>query len=174
MRIHGRLDLPVIRQALIARPFICSIWLLLGACAPAYSTAPANRVTTVSPGDRLRVTHSGQCCTSPAIGIEQSLDRDSLVMRPESGNGQVAIARSSITQIERWNPGPRHVGAGAVIGLFVGTAAGALIAYGGGHSYEEKQLQALGGAVLGAGLGVAAGIFIGARHHGFWEAVPGL
>jgi hypothetical protein len=120
------------------------------------------------------VTHTSQCCTSPTLGFEKSLDRDSLVVQPESGNGQFAIARSSITQIERWNGGHRHVAAGAFIGLFVGTASGALIAYGTteGQANEDRQLAALGGAILGAGVGVVGGALVGLYHHGFWETIP--
>jgi len=149
---------------------------LLAACTPSYAAKQAPQpMAPISPGDRLRVTHNGQCCTSPSIGLEQSLTGDSLVLQPGAGTPRLAIARSSITQIERWNQGRRHMAAGGVLGLFAGAASGGLIGYQSGCGHCDGDWRPLGafiGVILGGGTGLIAGVLVGARRHGFWETVP--
>jgi len=58
---------------------------VLAACAPASIPQAPQPIGPISPGDQLRVTHNNQCCTTPSIGIEQSLSRDLLVLQPAKG-----------------------------------------------------------------------------------------
>jgi len=157
-----------------ARPLWCSLVLVINACASAHPVPSAKSITPLSPGDRLRVTHSSICCANRSIGIEQSLSADSLVIKPQPGTAQLAIARSNITQIERWNRGSRHLAGGAVLGTFTGALAGGFIGYQStcGHcDGDMRPLGALEGVVLGGAAGLVTGIVVGAHHHGFWETV---
>jgi hypothetical protein len=160
----------------VERRIVFSILLLLTACAPSYAAKQAPQPTApISPGDRLRVTHNGQCCTSPSIGLEQSLSRDSLVLQSGAGTPRLAIARSNIIQIQRWNQGRRRMGSAGLLGFFTGAALGGLIGYqsGCGHCDGDwRPLGALGGVISGGGTGLLAGMLVGAHRHGFWETVP--
>ena len=153
-----------------------SMVLVLSACASGRpgSRSP-NPITAISPGDRLRVTHTSPCCTNPAIGIEYALDRDSLVIQPEVGAQRFALPRSSITRIERWNRGRTHRQTGALVGLLAGATAGGLIGYQSacGHCDGDwRPLGAISGGIAGGGVGLLAGIIVGARRHSFWETIP--
>lgn len=160
----------------VERRIVASILFLLAACAPSYSAKQAPRpIAPVSPGDRLRVTHNGQCCTTPSIGLAESLSGDSLVLQSGPGTPRLAIARSGITQIERWNQGRTHMAAGGVLGLFAGAAAGGLIGYQGGCGHCDGDWRPLGaffGALLGGGTGLIVGVLAGANRRGFWETIP--
>jgi hypothetical protein len=160
----------------VERRIVSSILFLLTACAPSYAAKQAAQpIAPISPGDRLRVTHNGQCCTTPSIGLEQSLSRDTLVLQPAVGTPRVAIARSNITQIERWNQGRRHMAAGGALGLFAGAASGGLIGYQSACAHcdgDWRPLGALLGVIVGGGTGLIAGALVGAHRHGFWETVP--
>lgn len=155
---------------------VSSIVLLLTACAPAHSAnLPPNPIDPISPGDHLRVTHNSQCCTSPSIGFEQSLSRDTLVMQRVAGSPPFAIPRSSIIRIERWNRGQRHLAAGAVLGFLAGALSGALIGFSTSCSHcdgDWRPLGAIAGVILGGPSGLAVGMLFGAQRHGFWEPVP--
>ena len=154
---------------------VSPILFLLTACTSAYSVNPANDLSApISTGDRPRVTHNNQCCTSPSIGVAESLTRDSLVLQPEMGHQRFAIPRSSITQIERWNPGQTHKLAGMGFGFLIGAATGALIGYSAGCSHcdgDMRPLDAAAGFILGGGGGALAGIVFGAGRRGYWETV---
>ena len=155
---------------------VSSIVLLLTACAPAQSAnLPPKPIDPISPGDHLRVTHNSQCCTSPSIGFEQSLNRDTLVMQRVAGSPPFAIPRSSIIRIERWNRGQRHLAAGAVLGFVAGALSGALIGFSTSCSHcdgDWRPLGAIVGVILGGPTGLLAGMLFGAQRHGFWEPVP--
>jgi hypothetical protein len=159
----------------VERRIVASILFLFTACAPSQSATLAPKpIAPISPGDRLRVTHSSQCCTSPSIGIEQSLSGDSLVLQSAAGMARFAIARSNITQIERWNQGQRHMASGAVLGILAGAAIGGFTGYqsGCGHCDGDwRPLGALLGVIVGGGSGLVAGTLIGAHRRGFWEPV---
>ena len=161
-------------RRLTARRLWFSLVLVTNACASASTFPSTKSVAPLTPGDRLRVTHSSTCCANPSIGIEQSLSADSLVIQSQPGRAQFAISRSNITQIERWNRGSRHLAGGAVLGLFGGAVAGGFIGYQStcGHcDGDMRPLGALEGVILGGGAGLVTGILLGARHHGFWETV---
>jgi hypothetical protein len=149
---------------------------LLAACASAHSAEPLpTPVAPISSGDRLRVTHTSQCCTNPAIGIEYSLDRDSLVIQPEVGTQRFALPRSTITHIERWNAGQRHLASGSLWGALAGAAVGGLIGYQSGCGHcdgDMRPLGAISGAIVGGAVGLLAGLIVGAQQHSFWETVP--
>jgi hypothetical protein len=154
-----------------------AILLLLAACAPSHSANQAPQpMGPIAPGDRLRVTHDGHCCTSPSIGLEQSLSRDSLVLQPERGAPRIAIARSNITQIERWKEGRTHRARDALLGFLAGAAAGGLSGYQSacGHCDGDwRPFGAILGVIGGGSVGLLAGFVVGLRH-GFWEIVPQL
>jgi hypothetical protein len=121
------------------------------------------------------VTHTSQCCANPAIGVEYSLDSDSLVIQQRMGAQRLALSRSSITEIERWNPGRRHLLAGALLGLVAGAVSAAVIGYQSncGHCDGDwRPFGAIAGAIVGGGVGVLAGMAVGAHRRGFWERVP--
>jgi hypothetical protein len=156
---------------------LASILFFLTACAPSRSATLAPQpVAPISPGDRLRVTHNSQCCTSPAIGIEQSQSGDSLVLQQRvAGMPRLAIARSNITRIERWNRGQTNMFNDAMLGMLAGAATGALIGYQSacGHCDGDwRPLGAMLGVIVGGGTGLVAGTLVGANRHGFWESVP--
>src|SRR5438105_11034628 len=114
----------------VKRWIVSSIFFLLTACAPSYSANQAPQpMAPISAGDRLRVTHNGQCCTSPSIGLEQSLSRDTLVLQSGVGAPRLSIARSNITQIERWNHGRSHKAVGSGLGFLAGAIAGGVIGF---------------------------------------------
>ena len=163
-------------HALGQRQIACSILLVVTACAPSYSANQAPQpLAPISAGDRLRVTHNGECCTSPSIGLEQSLSPDSLVLQAREGTPRLAIARSNITYIERWNAGRSHKASGALLGFLGGAAAGGLIGFQSGCAHcdgDMRPLTALGGVIIGGSTGLAAGLLVGAIRHGFWETVP--
>src|SRR3954469_24542435 len=120
-------------RALAGLRTILSIAFALIACAPARSVNVApTPINPISPGDRLRVTHSSACCTSPSIGIEQSANPDTLFLQPIAGNQRFMIPRSSINKIERWNRGQTHMIAGGMLGLLGGAASGAVVGYASG------------------------------------------
>lgn len=158
------------------RRIACSILLVIAACAPSYSANQAPQpMAPISPGDQLRVTHTGECCISPSIGLEQSLSRDSLVLQAGEGTPRLAIARSNITRIERWNEGRTHKAVGALLGFLGGAAAGGLIGFqsGCGHCDGDwRPLNAFLGVVVGGTTGLAVGWLVGANRRGFWETVP--
>jgi hypothetical protein len=161
------------------RRTLASVLFLLTACAPSRSTRvapPAPQPNApISAGDRLRVTHTSQCCTSPAIGTEQSMSSDSLILQSPDGM-RFAIGRSSITRIERWNArGRTHMGAGAMLGLLGGALAGGIIGYESQCSHcdgDWRPLGALLGVMEGGGTGLLVGLIVGASPRGFWETVP--
>ena len=160
----------------IGRRMVSSLALVLTACASAQSARPsAVLVAPISSGDRLRVTHTSQCCTNPAIGIEYSLDSDTLVLQPEVGVQRFALARSSISGIERWHPGRRHLLAGALIGFVVVAVPASVISYqtNCGHCDGDwRPFGAVAGAILGGGAGLLAGMIVGSRRHSYWETIP--
>src|SRR5689334_2784977 len=101
----------------VERWIVSSTLVFLAACAPSHAINQAPQpLAPVSPGDQLRVTHNGHCCTSPSIGLEESMSRDSIVLRAEAGTARLAIARSNISRIERWNRGRTHKSTGAILG----------------------------------------------------------
>jgi hypothetical protein len=121
------------------------------------------------------VTHTSQCCANPAIGIERSLDSDSLIMQSEVSTQRFALPRSSITQIERWNPGRRHRLAGALLGLVAGAASLSVIGYQSncGHCDGDwRPFGAIAGAIVGGGIGALTGMLIGTYRHGSWQTIP--
>lgn len=156
----------------------CSMFLLVTACAPSTSNSAKQApqaVVSISPGDRLRVTHNGECCTSPSIGFEQSLSADSLVLQAGEGTPRLAIARSNITRIERWNVGRTHMAVGGLLGFLGGAAAGGLIGFQSTCGHCDGDWRGLGaffGVVIGGITGGAVGLRVGAIRHGFWETVP--
>jgi hypothetical protein len=120
------------------------------------------------------VTHDGQCCTSPSIGLEQSLSADTLVLQAE-GTPRLAIARSNITTLERWNEGQPHMLAGGLLGALGGAVVGGLIGYqsGCGHCDGDwRPLGAIGGVLVGGVVGALAGVVVGSYRRGFWETIP--
>jgi hypothetical protein len=153
-----------------------SMLLLVTACASSHSANQAPQpMAPIAPGDRLRVTHDGQCCASPSVALEQSLTRDSLVLQSGGGAPRLAIARSNITRIERWNQGKRHKAIGGVVGFFTGAVLGGEIGYQGacGHCDGDwRPFGAIAGAIVGGGAGLVTGVLLGMRRHGFWETVP--
>lgn len=154
----------------------CSMLFFLAACAasPQANQAPSP-VAPISPGDRLRVTHNGECCTTPTIGIEESLSRDTLVLQSEPEVHRFAIARSNITQIERWNLGKTHVLAGTTLGFLAGAVVGGLIGYESVCSHCDGDWRPLGafqGVMIGGVTGLVTGLLFGAQPRGFWETVP--
>lgn len=157
------------------RRIALSMVLFLAACATAHPVKPSSTpVAPISSGDRLRVTHTSQCCTNPAIGIEYSLDSDSLVIQPEVGTQLFALSRSSITHIERWNRGRTHLQTGALVGLLAGAATGGMIGYQSGCGHCDGDWRPLGGiagALVGGGVGLLTGVIIGSRRHSFWETI---
>ena len=163
------------RRTPAERRIACSILFLVVACAPSYSAKQAPQpMAPISPGDRLRVTHNGECCTSPSIGIAQSLSRDSLVLQGE-GTPRLVIARSNITRIERWNVGRTHVAAGGLLGFLAGATTGGLIGFQSGCGHCDGDWRPLGafyGVVIGGSTGLLAGVLFGAKRRGFWETVP--
>ena len=165
-------------RSLTERRIACSLLLLVTACAtsPSYSAkqGPAP-IASIAPGDRLRVTHNGECCSSPSIGLEQSLSRDSLVLQAGEGTPRLFIARSNITRIERWNEGRTHKAAGALMGFLAGAATGGLIGFQSGCGHCDGDWRPLGavfGVVVGGSTGLLAGALFGAHRRGFWETVP--
>lgn len=152
-----------------------SMLLLVTACASAHSENQAPQpMASIAPGDRLRVTHDGQCCASPSIGLEQSLSRDSLVLQPGVGAPRFAIARSNITQIERWNQGRRHKAVGAALGFVTGAALAGVIGYQSqcrNCDGDWRPFGAIAGVIVGGGAGLVTGVLLGMRRHGFWETV---
>jgi hypothetical protein len=162
--------------AMLPRRTLPSILLVLCACAPSYSTPVAPKpVAAVSVGDRLRVTHTSECCPSPAIGTATSMSPDSLVLQSSQGM-RLSLGRSSITRIERWNArGRTHKAAGAALGLLGGAAIVGFIGYQSGCAHcdgDWRPLGALLGVIVGGGTGLLAGIVVGAQHRGFWETLP--
>jgi hypothetical protein len=158
-----------------ALPFAAYIALVLAACT---STQPVvlspDPVQPISPGDRLRVIHSSQCCTSPSIGVAEPTTGDSLIVRPDAAAQRFAIPRSTITQIDRWNTGQSHMLEGAGWGFLFGAAAGTFLGYIGGCSHCDGDMRPLTGAagfVIGGGLGALAGMLAGTVRRGFWEKV---
>jgi hypothetical protein len=154
---------------------LASIRFILTACAPAHTANVAPQsIAPISAGDRLRVTHNSQCCTSPVIGTEQSMSADSLVLKSADGM-RFAIARSNITGIERWNTrGRTHMGVDAMLGFLAGALAGGLIGYESGCRHcdgDWRPLTAYLGAVYGGVAGLIVGLVVGANPRGFWETV---
>jgi hypothetical protein len=159
----------------VALPFAAYIALVLAACT---STQPVvlspDPVQPISPGDRLRVTHSSQCCTSPSIGVAAPTNGDSLILRPDGLAQRFAIPRSAIAHIDRWNPGQTHLLSGTGWGFLVGAVAGAFLGYTGGCSHcdgDMRPLTGMAGFVIGGGFGALAGMLAGTVRREFWETV---
>lgn len=155
---------------------IQAIFVLLTACAPSHAVKQVPEpLAPISTGDRLRVTHSDQCCGSPSIGLEESFSADSLVLRAGTGTPRLAIARSNITQIERWNPGRTRMATGALLGFLAGAALGGEIGYQSGCGHCDGDWRPLGGiagGIIGGGAGLIVGIIVGRQRHGFWRTIP--
>ena len=153
-----------------------SILLLVAACAPSYTAKQAPQpMAPITPGDRLRVTHDGRCCASPSIGLEQSLTRDSLVLQSAGGMGRLAIARSNITQIERWNEGTRHKAVGGLVGFLSGAVLGGVIGYQSACGHCDGDWRPYGavlGVIVAGGAGLISGVLVGLHRRGLWETVP--
>ena len=121
------------------------------------------------------MTHDGQCCTSPSIGLTQSLTADSLVLQAGERTPRLAIARSNITRLERWNESQPHMLAGGLLGALGGAVVGGLIGYqsGCGHCDGDwRPLSGISGALAGGVVGALAGVVIGSNRHGFWATIP--
>ena len=150
---------------------VFAILLFLTACVPSQSVNEAPEpVLPIAEGDRLRVTHDARCCTSPSIGIVQSLSRDSVVLQSAEGRARLAIARSNIFKIQRWNARDTHMLRGAGIGLLVGAAVGALI----GSMSSDTDWRPVYEAVnseIGGLIGLLLGVAVGSRIGG-WETIP--
>jgi hypothetical protein len=155
---------------------IQAMFLFLTACAPPNAVRQVPEpLAPISTGDRLRVTHSDQCCRSPSIGLEESFSADSLVLRAGTGTPRLAIARSNITHIERWNSGQTHMASRALLGFLAGAALGGEIGYqsGCGHCDGDwRVLSGIGGAMIGGGAGLIVGIIVGHHRQGFWSTIP--
>jgi hypothetical protein len=151
------------------------ILLLVVACVPSQRANEAPQpVAPIAEGDRLRVTHDAECCTSPSIGVVQSLPADSLVLQSREGKTRIAIALSRIYRIERWNNHETRMARGALVGFLAGAAAGGLIGFQSACGHCDGDWRGLGasfGVLVGGLAGLLGGLFVGS-HYGFWETVP--
>lgn len=152
-----------------------SILLMVAGCVPSPSAnqAPEPRAP-IAIGDRLRITHDAHCCTSPSTGVVQSLTPDSIVLQSRGRPPRLAIARSNIYRIERWNDHETHMARGALVGVLTGAIAGGVLGFQNACSHCDGDWRGLGAfyGVVGGGLvGLLAGLVVGS-HYGFWQTVP--
>jgi hypothetical protein len=149
-------------RALLLCPFL---WLSLAAQEPAPRW---ENVKMLAPGSELRVVSTASA--KPIQGKLKSItDSDLEVKR---GSGAESFARAQIVSVFARQKGHRL--RNTLIGLGVGTVAGALIGYGIGHR-QASDCQKSGGGwcdldeVGGAGLGGLSGLLGGTLLGAFWH-----
>jgi hypothetical protein len=158
------------------RVVVASAFLCLVTAAEAKQLR-AQQDLPIDPGDRLRVEREpilrGEQLSEspPTIGSLDNLQPDTLFLRFDVEKSPLAIARDTITRIERSQGETSSVGKGALIGLGVGAGIGAVF-FGAGDGFVSGTSFALFGAVLFGGIGAGAGALIGASSRSEeWEQV---
>jgi protein involved in polysaccharide export with SLBB domain len=155
-------------------------FILLAIAAPVNSLI-AQQDLPVSPGDRVRVSVPDE----RAVGIVTSIRADSLVLNVESREAPLALAFASLTKLEVSRGQKAQTGQGALIGMGVGAAVGAILAVSicsdgncteSTSSDDQSGLALAAAVVLGVGavaLGAGIGALIGSNSKiERWETIP--
>lgn len=157
------------RRALVLSMVLISVVACTGCATPI-----KRELSDVSPETRIRVAHNSPCCASPVIGTLVSFDADSIRVRVPSHEQTVALSRASITWMESAHSAGRS-GRGALIGLGLGTVAGAIVGYSTTCSHCTEDWRGFGlvtGAGAGAIMGTIAGLFVGLGiRRDIWDTV---
>jgi hypothetical protein len=107
---------------------------------------------------RIRTTESSRYVDLTVLNV----DHDSLRYHLRHDDAPKSLAWDRVTQMDVSAGTQRHFFRDTFIGLFGGTAIGALLGNAtAGSTYEERGLATLGGAIAGAGAGALAGAVIG-------------
>jgi hypothetical protein len=140
----------------------------------ASSVAPRLQAQAVQ-GALVRVSHDGASGRSRLTGTLVAASADSLWIRPEgarSAAAPVAIARTSVRELERGDLLGAHRLLGAGLGLVSGTLVGTTIGARSGcnHCDGANAVVVIGGAVGGGLIGILTGAVIGSQiPHYKWE-----
>jgi hypothetical protein len=160
---------------------VASAFLCLATAAEAKQLR-AQQDPPIDPGDRLRVEREpilrGEQLSEipPTIGSLDNLQPDTLFLRFDVEKSPLAIARDTITRIERSQGETSNVGKGALTGLVVGAGIGVFLgaAVAGDDFFGEE----IGGEIIlqaagfFGGIGAGAGALIGAISRSEeWEQV---
>jgi len=134
----------------------------LAPCVAAQGTLP------ITAGQRVRLTLDGG--RPSVVGLLVAQDGDSLRVQPYPDSALVGVHRAGVTSIEVSEGRHGHAGSGALVGLLVGGALGAVA--GASCSGEFLCFGAGGSAVLvgagGAAFGALVGVFTRSER---WERV---
>lgn len=145
-------------------------------------TAPvglfAQQETPVAPGDRVRVT-APTAVSGRFVGTVMEISADTCVLAVEGRAEPLTLPLASVTKLEVSRSRRSHYGKGALTGLAVGAAAGAIlgaVTFSGSCLLESQPCPVAGAAVGAVGLGLA-GALVGAAVVGVtetdrWETVP--
>lgn len=136
--------------------------------------------TSVSPGDRVRVT-APRVDLSKGIGTVAALGADTILVAVEGGANALALPLSDVKKLEVYRGTKSQAGRGAGIGFLVGAGMGTLLgALGSGMCGMEGDPEpgcvagfTIGAALLGGGVGLLLGVGIGAAsgRTDRWETV---
>ena len=128
----------------------------------------------LTPGSRLRLSVPS-LGRAPVVGRLQSLDSQSLTLVVEGQPSPVVLSRQDVTRFDL-SRGRRSRGKGALIGLGIGTAVGALAGIIHGSDPPGTFLAfsaaeyATGFALLGASVGAVVGLAVPPGER--WETLP--
>lgn len=137
----------------------------------AAAQVPSNweNVRALAPGTQVRVAAGPS--QKPVEGVLESVTDSALVLRGPTGPQSFARPQIASVSVRKG-----HRVRNALIGLGVGTAAGALIGFGVGHAGCDKSGGWCGfdeslAAAIGGGAGLVSGSLVGVFWPGGWRTI---
>ncbi|HEU4882767.1 MAG TPA: hypothetical protein VFT45_10990 [Longimicrobium sp.] len=143
---------------------------LLGCAMLLAAPCAADAQAAVEPGTRVRILAPSAADTL-ITGTLVAIDSGSLLLAAEFDTAGVHVPLSAIRRLEV-SAGPRWAGAGGLLGLLVGGAAGYVLFSGCGYAEactDTRTIGTAGGAVAGMLLGNVIGRNAGRNS---WRTVP--